>query len=532
MKELSSYKPVIVLGGGITGLAAALFLKQQNVDFALIEKHPGTSIYPRSRTIDIRTMELFRSLGLSEKLRQRGKHLMPTWGILRGNDLAEAMRIRIGTESPTQYSEVQKHMNAMAEASPETVCRCTQDISEAVMSEEAVSLGLDLRFGHQMISFEQSSERVSLLIEDAATQEQYALSADYLIAADGASSKVRKQLEISTTDYFDGPHLLNIYFEADMEGLVKDNAFSQFLVDTPQMTGFLLTINNKDKWAFHLQYYPERGETVADYSDAKLKGMLNRILGIKGLDITILKVLPWQMTVKVADRMKEGRVFLAGDSAHTMTPYAGKGANSGIQDAQNIAWKLAAVINDRRSVGLLDTYDAERRPVGAFYAELSGDMADSRGLINDSLLPNKIMELMGLPIYTYNAPKDSTIDNMPDLRFNGKPGTRVPHIWLDKGRSISSLDRIRGKWVLVVTTNGRWPEAIKDVFEKLNIRIDLLIIDDAIISQLWKDVTRMDDEHALLIRPDDFVADKVTVESFLEKVATIFCLVHQGVPKL
>ena len=319
MEDRSLYKPVIILGGGITGLAAALFLKQQNVDFVLIEKHPGTSIYPRSRTIDIRAMELFRGLGLNEKLRKAGKHLAPTWGILRGSTLVEALENRLGTVSPTQYSEVQKHMSGMAKASPETACRCTQDISEAIMKNEAESLGLDLRFNHQMLSFQQDAEMVRLLVEDRITKEKYTLTAQYMIAADGANSSARAQLNIPTKGNYTGPDLLNIYFEADLEHWVKDNAFSQFLVDTPEMTGFLLTINNKDKWAFHLRFHPENGETVADYPDNKIKAILHEVIGIPELEIRIINVLPWKMSVKIADRMRDARVFLAGDAAHTMT---------------------------------------------------------------------------------------------------------------------------------------------------------------------------------------------------------------------
>lgn len=129
------------------------------------------------------------------------------------------------------------------------------------------------------------------------------------------------------------------------------------------------------------------------------------------------------MAAKIA-----ARVFLASDAAHTMTPYAGKGANSGIQDAQNLAWKLAAVLNYNSGDVLLDTYDAEHTPVGTFYVNLSGEIADTKGLVNDTLLITKAKILIGLPIYTYPSGPENFAIYLSTDKFNGKPGTRMSHL--------------------------------------------------------------------------------------------------------
>ncbi|MBB6499856.1 FAD-dependent oxidoreductase [Pedobacter cryoconitis] len=521
MEQQTEKTQVIILGGGITGLTAALYLAQQGVDFILIEKHIGTSIYPRARTIDVRTMELFRGLGLHEDLREGGKSLAPAWGIIRGNNLMEALRNPVGKITPGQLMEAQKELKSFAEKSPETVCRCTQDISEAIICETAKEQGLDLRFYHQMLSFEQDENEVAVLVENRVTGEQYIIMADYMIAADGANSVVRKQLDIPVSGNGSWTDLLNIYFEADLEYLVKGREFSQFLIDTPEITGFLLTINNKDKWAFHLRFYPENGDTIASYPEEKLITILRRILGIADPEISILKVLPWQLTVIIASQMRINRIFLAGDAAHTMTPYAGKGANAGVQDVQNLAWKLAAVLKHGAGDVLLDTYHAERQPVGAYYARLSGELADKNGLINNVLMVTKAKDLIGLPDYGYDSSAIKREVDLPFSYFIGEPGTRVPHLWLNESQTISSLDWIRGQFVLIANSNEGWQVERDQVEQQLNINIQLVTPNDENILEKWKELTHTLHDEALLIRPDDFVAAKLTSDNLLDVMRSI-----------
>ncbi|SHL97085.1 FAD-dependent oxidoreductase [Chitinophaga sp. CF418] len=526
MKQQTKHTQVVILGGGITGIAAALYLAQQGVDFILIEKHKGVSIYPRARTIDVRTMELFRSLGLSEDLREGGKALAPAWGILHGSNLVETLQSSISESNekiatPAQLIAVQKEMKDLAEKSPESLCRCTQDISEAIMYEAVRKKGLDLHFYHQMLSFEQHENGVEVWVKNRMTEEHYTIKADYMIAADGANSTVRTMLEIPISGNGSWTDLLNIYFEADLAFLVKGREFSQFLIDTPEITGFLLTINNKDKWAFHLRFHPENGETIADYPDEKLIAILQQILGIPDLKISILKVLPWQLTVKIADQLRVNRIFLAGDAAHTMTPYAGKGANTGIQDVQNLAWKLAAVLKHHANDTLLNTYNTERQPIGAYYATISGELAGENGLINDKLMITKGKDLLGLPNYGYLSSAVKREANLPFTYFMGEPGTRIPHLWLDESHSASSIDWVKGQFTLVVNNSDSWQTACDKVNQLLNIDIQLVILDDDNILDEWMALTNTTVNEALLIRPDDFVAAKLTSNNLLSVMESI-----------
>jgi len=516
---------VVIIGGGITGLAAALFLAQQGLDFILLEKHKGTSIYPRARTIDIRTMELFRGLGLSEALQEGGKALAPAWGVLHGDNLMKTLQdptSLVDKMTPAQLVKAQNEMKVLTGKSPASMCRCTQDISEAIMREQLSRQ--DLRFHHQLLSFEQDDNEVKVVVRNTTTGEVYTVLADYMIAADGANSTIRKQLNIPTSGNAPGTDLLNIYFEADLAAIVAGREFSQFLIDNAALTGFLLTINNKDKWAFHLRYYPEKGETVRDYPEEKLIPMLQSILGIPDLKISILAVLPWQLTVRIADHMRVNRIFIAGDAAHTMTPYAGKGANTGIQDAQNLAWKLAAVLKYLAGEALLDTYNTERQPIGAYYATLSGELANENGLINDTLMITKGKNLFGLPNYGYLSPAVIRAADVPFTYFAGEPGTRVPHLWLNGSHTLSSLDWIKGQFTLIANNTHNWQAECDHVKSLSGITIQLIILDDNDMLKQWIDITGTTDDEALLIRPDDFVGAKVIPGSLSDLMSSILCM--------
>lgn len=514
---------VLIVGGGITGLSAALFLAQQGVAFILIEKHKGTSIHPRARTIDIRTMELFRGLALNEVLREGGKALAPAWGILRGENLVDTLASTqseiIGKRNfPSQLAA----MKALADQSPETVCRCTQDISEDIVRQVADRKGLDLRFYHEMMHFEQDDNKVVVSVKNRENDSLYTIQAEYMIAADGANSSVRKQLGIPTTGAGSWTDLLNIYFDADLGPLVKGKEFSQFLIETPEITGFLLSINNQNRWTFHLRFHPENGDTVADYPTEKLICIIRKVVGIEDLKISIISVLPWQLTVRIASHLQVNNIFIAGDAAHTMTPYAGKGANTGIQDVHNLAWKLAVVLKRQAGKQLLDTYNIERQPVGAFYAHLSGEMAGTNGLINEVPLMDNAVKLFGIPDYGYQSSAIARSTDKPFTFFSGEPGTRIPHLWLNKEQTQSTLDYIKGSFVLIVNAHIQyWQSACDHVQKQLGISIHLISWETPLNSEKWKATTQTTSSDALLVRPDDFIAAKLTMEAPIEYLSDI-----------
>lgn len=518
MKDINTLHKtsVLIIGGGITGLTAALLLERCNIDFILIEKHKTTSILPRARTIDIRTMEIYRELGLSENLREAGKELAPSWGILRGNNLKEAL-----TQTDSKiigkitYPSELENLKHLGEKSPEIGCRCTQDLSEKVLFDKLIDKKQDLRFYHQILSFKQLGNTTTSIVQNRETGNQYSIQAQYIIAADGANSPTRKQLNIATYGHGSWTNLLNIYFKADLSLIVKGKEFSQLLIETQEITGFLLSINNKDKWAFHLKYDPEK-QNSDSFTPEKILPILYKILGYPDIDISVLNLSPWQLTVRIAKEIAKGNVFIVGDAAHTMTPYAGKGASAGIQDVHNLVWKLKHVLQGKADKKLLNTYDIERQNVGAFYANLSGELANENGLVKDQLLLEKGNLLIGLPDYSYNSTAISNKQDLPTefitgVSYTGVIGTRLPHLWLDKQQTVSTLDWIDYKFTLIVNQySDYWIQAWAQTKQELNIDIELHHFLDATVLDQWTKLTNSTLSDALLVRPDGFIAARLS----------------------
>ncbi len=511
---LPSHVPVLIVGGGFAGLTAALCLQQQGIEYLLIERHPGTSILPKARGLDLRSMEIFRELGLSEAIREAGRDLALAWGVLRGRNLAETLATQPPANAgrithPSQLAAFER----LAVQSPESGARCTQDLAEPVLRRAAEARGGDLRFHHELLHFEQGAARVTATVRDRDTDTEHMLTADYLLAADGANSPIRQALPAATSGRGSLGYYLNVYFEADLTEQVRGREFSMFLLQEPDLTGFLLSINNRDRWALHLRYYPERGQQPADFTATALQALLHRVLGLSELPVRILSSLPWEMTVRTVAQAQFGRVFLAGDAAHTMTPYAGKGAAAGVQDVHNLAWKLAAALRGQAGPALLTTYNAERQPIGAFYAQLSGDMADADGLVDPAKMNAHAQQLIGLPDYTYRSTAVLATDNhlttpASALPLNGQPGTRLPHLWLDEAHTTSTLDWCRGTFLLVASGEAtRWQSA--GTASMLAPLVTVRELPTA-ARQAWQQLTHTQPGEALLIRPDGFVAARLS----------------------
>src|SRR6266567_476831 len=337
--------PVLIVGGGIVGLSASLFLSHHGVRSLLIERHSGTSIHPRARGVNGRTMEIYRELGLEEAIRVAGTELSPSFGIFTAQTLKEVIEPLPRRTEPAVFPGTAP----FDEISSTSGNRVTQDLLEPVLLAEARKRGGDLRFYTEMLSFEQDETGVTAIIVDRASGTQSTVRADYMIAADGAGSRVRDALVVSVSGSGTLGHLLNILFLADLREFVRDREFSICLIERPDMRGLFTSINNSDRWVFHLSYDPKKGEKPEDFPPERCKGLLRLALGMPEIEIEIKSILPWESAVRVVDGFQQGRVFLAGDVAHQMPPWGGQGANTGVQDVHNLAWKLAAVLKSQAS---------------------------------------------------------------------------------------------------------------------------------------------------------------------------------------
>ena len=532
---------VLIVGGGVSGLSATLFLLKHGIVPLLVERHKTTSVHPRARGFDVRTMELYRELQLSEPIRKAGEILAAACGIHTASSLAAALKNKKRKKQKATGPMQIRGLEALAAQSPEVGARCTQDISEPILLNAAREQGADIRFYTELISFGQSADKVTAVLRDRASGKEETIEADYMIAADGAKSRIRETLGAATVGPGALGNLLNIYFEADLREFVEGREFSILRVEEPDIRGMLTSINNSDRWVYHLSFDPEKGEKPEDFTPERLTGILQKVIGLPDVPISIISVLPWQPTVKAVMEMQYYRIFLAGDAAHVMPPYGGKGANTGIQDVHNLAWKMAMVLKGIANESILHTYSTERQPIGQHNAETSGEMADNAGLIKkvnlkwmvsflsvmvasflklDKLFPKlpmkKLGYLMGLPDMVYTSSAIITDKNViPTTRTNqlkGQPGTRVPHLQVNYcSQKISTLD-IMGKSFVLLTgpDNGLWKQAARQIQDEIKIELPVYSIGpDAELDYKDKQVTEalgISSNGTLLIRPDGFVA--------------------------
>ncbi|KEQ24685.1 FAD-dependent monooxygenase [Paenibacillus tyrfis] len=509
--------PVIIVGGGLVGLSAALFLNRQGISYVLAERHSGTSIHPRARGFNLRTMELYRSLGLEQAIREAGASLSKSKGMYTAETLAAAELDLPKTGVPESTLHLMNPFVPNDDISPTRGNRCTQDVVEPLLLQAARDRGGDLRFSTELRSFRQDRDGVTAELVDRVTGTVTTVRARYMIAADGAKSPVRQALGISMTDEYLHGSLINIYFQADLRDVVQGREFSICNIMHPEATGMLVAINNSDRWCFHAPYDPQT-ESPEDYTPERCKELIAKALGFPGLDIRILSVLSWEAAEGVAERFQAGRVFLAGDAAHVMPPTGGFGANTGVQDAHNLAWKLAAVLRGHAGPGLLETYENERRPVARFTAKQAGMIAANSMLSffkgrTQGTPANVLVTAMG---YRYKSTavlaSDDSEASQDQPEFHAAPGTRAPHVWVGhRSGRISTLDLFERSFVLVAGPDGAsWHSAAETARRRLGIGIDCYLLgpedDLSDPNGLGQQAIRLSPGGAVLVRPDGFVA--------------------------
>ncbi|MGW4278189.1 FAD-dependent monooxygenase, partial [Streptomyces seoulensis] len=281
-----------------------------------------------------------------------------------------------------------------------------------------------------------------------------------LVAADGARSPVRAALGIGRSGRGPvGEPSVSVYFRADLGDVVRDRAFNLCRLDHPDAPGALASVDGRHRWVFM---------TAGDTAGRDWPRLLRTVLGVPAPGLEVLSVLPWRAEMRVADRYTHQLVHLTGDAAHVMPPFAASGANTGIADAHNLGWKLAAVLRGRAAPALLDSYDTERRPAGWFAADQSSRrsqaLSDPAAPPDPTLAHPYVLAAGGFQ-YTEGAlapgPADAA-DPEPVTEFApaGRVGTRVPHRWLDERRTRSTLDLAGPHWALLAGPGVRVPDRL------------------------------------------------------------------------
>ncbi|MET8629221.1 FAD-dependent monooxygenase [Kitasatospora sp. NPDC004669] len=481
---------VLIVGGGPVGLTTSLLLSEYGVRHLLVEAHPGTSTHPKARGVSARSMEIFRRCGLEEEIRRAGLPASQVF-FYRGRSLVDPDFVRTGV-APVAGEGVER--------TPSPGLVCSQDALEAVLLRRARELAPDgVRFATRLRSFTQDDDGVHAVLEERDSGERHTVRADWLIGCDGASSTVRAAAGIA----MDGPtglgHYLGVRFEAPLGEVVADRASaSYFLIDPPR--GGFLAVDNDRHWIYQYRYDPRRDDVEQLRNDRReLARLIRAAAGLPELPVTVRDTTTWRMDAQLADTYRRSRVLIAGDAAHVTPPTGGHGMNTGIGDADNLAWKLAAVTAGTAGEALLDSYEAERRPVARRVIDLS--LANSRARdgyrIDDELLLTAAYASTAV-IPDPDGPARPALD--PQCEHpEGASGTRLPHVRLTE--SSSTLDLVGPGFTLLTRPDGlawrRQAEAASAA--GLPVALRELRNDQAGVLDLPAD-------GALLVRPDGHLA--------------------------
>jgi putative polyketide hydroxylase len=507
--------PVLIVGAGVAGLATSALLAKDRVSSLLVEKRGEIFIYPKARNLSFRSLEILRGLGLDDQV-----HAVAD----RVSDMV--VKPSLNSAEEKLAIDVEALFAGLEQLSPEPAVQyCPQSSLEPILLAETRRRGSEVRYGTELRSFEQDDAGVTALLRDLGSGEDQTVRSDFLIAADGVHSKIRESLDITTSGYGALPiFVVFIYFRAPWRRFVPHLSEGDGVqVKNPDVDGIFLVAKD-DLGMFITTYFPDRGETAAQFTPQYCSDLLTNAIG-EQIDLEMIEAAAWQPYEQVADQFRCGRVFLVGDSGHTMPPFKAGGANTAIQSAHNLAWKLAAVLGGTADAALLASYHDERHPVGRFAARqsLTGPTVGLLRLQDEGpgLPPEEEASMFSLLVgYQYrsaavivdpSAPANSeAVSLVEELR--AQPGTRVPHAWVQRaGRRISTLDLVGPGFTLFTGSSGAaWATTADAVSATLHVPIHVHgISSDGEIRDIdgrWAHLTGLSPDEALLVRPDSFVA--------------------------
>ncbi|TLZ46271.1 MAG: monooxygenase [Gammaproteobacteria bacterium] len=500
--------PVLIAGGGLVGLSAATFLAHQGIRSVTIERLRASSPLPRAAFFHMRTLEMFRCVGIESRMReQSARDFAPEGAVIVMDCLAGR-----------KLADIIANLNEGVEAvSPCRRLFLNQPSLEPLLRERAREAGATIIQGAQIIDVRQDSNGVSVTVEYVDGGNMRELRAEYLIAADGGHSKVRECLGIGYEGRGAFSNSVTIYFTADVSPWVGNNAWSVIYVNNPVLRGFF-RLNRSAQAGFLAinavgdpKLDPQAAADAAtDVSEHRLIDLVRAGVGNPNLAVRIDGHTRWHATANVAQKFQDKRIFIAGDAAHLMPPNGGFGGNTGIHDAHNLAWKLALVIQGHASAKLLDTYAMERKPVARFTVEqaFSRYVARTAPWLESSQQPEALVDDLDIELgYLYNSPIGVHADPRTTL---GVPGSRAPHVWLTRaGKRLSTID-LTGHFLLLAGAEGRsWVDAARAATERfggLPLQAYCIGMDFEDAEGRFPQAYGISSSGASLVRPDGFVA--------------------------
>lgn len=531
---------VLVVGGGPTGLTAGILLSRLGLDALVIERRPGPQRAPAAHAINARSFEVWR---------QAGVDMDEVFALAADPRDAGAVHwvTRLGGEVLGTLPYERQDDDTL-EFTPTPLRNLSQHRLEPLLGRELEKAsGRGPSYSQRWESSVQHEGGVVSQVRDLAGDEVFEVRSRYVIAADGAGSPVRKSLGIACV----GPDRLQafvmIHFAANLRELVGANPGVLYWVSDPACAGTFVAHDLDREWVWMQPFDPD-SERIEDYGDARCRAILAAAMTNADAPLEIRTVASWVMTSQVAERYREGRIFLAGDSAHRFPPTGGLGLNTGVQDAHNLCWKIAAVARGEAGAKLLDTYETERKPVAAYNAEQS--LANAMRILEvpmamgtaaapdearanfDAMLADPVrraevaaaianqaehFDMPGLQLgYRYDG--DAIVDDgradaaaanpVREFRPSSRPGSRLPHGWVEKdGTRVSTLDLVALDGFTLLAGEDSPMAALPST---PSLRVVAWGRDVRDPQGWWKSGAALGKDGALLVRPDQHVAARWT----------------------
>jgi putative polyketide hydroxylase len=453
--KLSRNYEVLVVGAGPAGLVAGITLARYGIDVLVIDKRDGLPGLSRNLVISTRGMELMRRFGLEEAIRAGAADVKISAWVTPNLASGEGIEMSVGYPSEAEA----------AQASPTRPVWAPQDHHEPILLEHLRRLpAATVQFGCELLGIRQGGTSVRAAVTDAETGRAADIHASYVIAADGAHSVVRDQLEIRMIGPDDLADYERVEFCAPLWQLVGEHRHGLYVITRPDATGVLAPRGPADRWGLSRET-PTGSPGLLSFSQGELADLIQRAVGVDALRPQIERLSTFTFAAQMAERYAQGRCFLVGDAAHRMTPRGGTGMNTAIQDSFDLGWKLAWVLHGWADLGLLTTYEHDRRPVAAHNVQRASEPTGAQRATDQAL------------------PWD----------LNG----RLPHHWLARGdERISTIDLIGdGLTVLAGPFDPRWARLARPASS--TAPIDVHVLDGGGV-----DVLDVPPSGALLARPD------------------------------
>ncbi|MCQ8188462.1 FAD-dependent oxidoreductase [Streptomyces rugosispiralis] len=549
---------VLVVGSGPAGAATALALSTYGVPNVMVTRYGSLADTPRAHITNQRTMEVLRDLGVEDQVTA-----LATPQPLMGNTVfctslagEELGRLRSWGNDPLVQAEHEL-------AGPSRMCDMPQHLMEPVLVNAAVSRGTALRFHTEYLSHEQSDDAVTALVEDRLRGDTYRVRARYLVGADGGRSRVVENAGLPTVGRMGVAGSLNIVFEADLTHLTAHRPATLYWVLAPGATvggigaGLVRCVRPWTEWMVVWGYDLDAGPP--DLTEESARSVVHRLLGDDTIPVRITSTSAWTVNHLYAETYADRRVLCAGDAVHRHPPSNGLGSNTSIQDAYNLAWKLKLVLDGTAAPALLDTYSAERAPVGRQTVERANRSIGETAPVFEALdllstsdpeqmwrnvdarkdatpegakQRRRLREAIAAKVYEFNAhgvemnqryvsaavvpdgTPDPGFDRDPELHHqpSTRPGAKLPHAWVVRGRArLSTLDLGgHGRFTLFTGIGGGcWAEAAAAVRRELGVELATVSIGPGQEYEDpygdWARLREIGDCGALLTRPDNHI---------------------------